>query len=112
VSGVYSSGQHRDLTRQATYDVAPAGIVGVDVTGLLTPIAEGEATVHVEAAAGIDASLKIKVTNLVNDLPINFANQITPLFTKYSCNGGGCHGKSGGQNGFRLSLLGFEPRRL
>ncbi len=33
-----------------------------------------------------------------------------PLFTKYSCNGGGCHGKSGGQNGFRLSLLGFEPK--
>ena len=32
-----------------------------------------------------------------------------PIFTKLSCNGGGCHGKSGGQNGFRLSLLGFEP---
>ena len=29
--------------------------------------------------------------------------------TKFGCNGGGCHGKSGGQNGFRLSLLGFEP---
>src|SRR5262249_23663870 len=25
------------------------------------------------------------------------------------CNTGGCHGKSSGQNGFRLSLLGFEP---
>src|SRR5262249_47977114 len=25
------------------------------------------------------------------------------------CNGGGCHGKSGGQNGFALSLLGFVP---
>ena len=32
-----------------------------------------------------------------------------PIFTKFGCNGGGCHGKSGGQNGFRLSLLGFEP---
>src|SRR5205814_932376 len=31
------------------------------------------------------------------------------LFTKTGCNGGGCHGKSSGQNGFRLSLLGFEP---
>jgi hypothetical protein len=41
--------------------------------------------------------------------PINFANQIVPLFTKAGCNGGGCHGKSSGQNGFRLSLLGFEP---
>jgi hypothetical protein len=90
--------------------VTPAGIVNVDSTGLATPIAEGEATVHVVAAPGMDANVTLKVANLVQDLPINFANQITPVFTKYSCNGGGCHGKSGGQNGFRLSLLGFEPK--
>src|SRR2546425_85685 len=41
--------------------------------------------------------------------PVNFPNQIVPIFTKAGCNGGGCHGKSSGQNGFRLSLLGFEP---
>src|SRR5262249_52265122 len=110
VTGAYSSGQSRDLTRKATYEASPAGIVQVDGTGLVTPIAEGDATIHVVGSAGIDASVKVKVTNLVEDLPINFPNQITPLFTKYSCNGGGCHGKSGGQNGFRLSLLGFEPK--
>ena len=43
------------------------------------------------------------------DRPINFANQIVPIFTKAVCNAGGCHGKSSGQNGFKLSLLGFEP---
>ncbi|HEY2837926.1 MAG TPA: DUF1549 domain-containing protein, partial [Pirellulales bacterium] len=110
VTGQYATGQTRDLTRKAIYEVSPAGIITADATGLITPIAEGDATVHVSAAAGIDATVKVKVTNLVQDLPINFANQITPLFTKYSCNGGGCHGKSGGQNGFRLSLLGFEPK--
>src|SRR5262249_36703099 len=35
--------------------------------------------------------------------------QIVPIFTKLGCNSGGCHGKSGGQNGFALSLLGFVP---
>jgi hypothetical protein len=110
ISGQYDSGQIRDLSRKATYEVSPAGIVSVDSTGLITPIAEGEATVHVAAEPGIDGNIKVKVTNLVQDLPVNFPNQITPLFTKYSCNGGGCHGKSGGQNGFRLSLLGFEPK--
>src|SRR5438445_13563383 len=40
--------------------------------------------------------------------PINFANQIVPIFTKSGCNAGGCHGKSSGQSGFKLSLLGFE----
>jgi hypothetical protein len=41
---------------------------------------------------------------------LNFANDIVPIFTKASCNSGGCHGKSSGQNGFKLSLLGFEPQ--
>ncbi len=43
--------------------------------------------------------------------PLNFVNDIVPILTKATCNSGGCHAKSGGgQNGFRLSLLGFEPQ--
>ena len=44
-----------------------------------------------------------------DERPLNFANDIVPIFTKASCNAGGCHGKASGQNGFKLSLLGFEP---
>ncbi len=41
---------------------------------------------------------------------INFQNDIVPIFTKAGCNSGTCHAKAGGgQNGFQLSLLGFEP---
>ena len=40
---------------------------------------------------------------------IRFSTEVVPLLTRLGCNGGGCHGKSTGQNGFRLSLLGFEP---
>ncbi len=41
--------------------------------------------------------------------PVYFNTDVVPLFTKLGCNSGGCHGKTGGQNGFSLSLLGFEP---
>jgi hypothetical protein len=41
--------------------------------------------------------------------PVYFNTDLVPLFTKLGCNSGGCHGKAGGQNGFSLSLLGFEP---
>jgi hypothetical protein len=41
--------------------------------------------------------------------PVSFRYEIVPILTKYGCNGGGCHGKMEGQNGFKLSLLGFEP---
>lgn len=38
-----------------------------------------------------------------------FRNDVIPILTKLRCNSGGCHGKSTGQNGFKLSLLGFHP---
>ena len=41
---------------------------------------------------------------------ISFVNDVMPIFTKFGCNTGVCHAKAGGgQNGFQLSLLGFEP---
>ena len=40
---------------------------------------------------------------------IFFATDVVPTLTKLGCNSGGCHGKASGQNGFSLSLLGFEP---
>ncbi len=40
---------------------------------------------------------------------VRFATDVVPVLTRLGCNGGGCHGKATGQNGFRLSLLGFEP---
>lgn len=109
INGVYSSGQNRDLSRTAKYAVTPPGIVEVDATGYATPVKEGEATIAVDAGSGVSATTKVLVTNIEQDKPVNFPNQVTPIFTKFACNGGGCHGKSGGQNGFRLSLLGFEP---
>jgi hypothetical protein len=32
------------------------------------------------------------------------------LLTRYGCNSGGCHGKASGQNGFKLSLFGFDSQ--
>ncbi|MFM7128583.1 MAG: hypothetical protein ACKO0V_04405, partial [bacterium] len=40
---------------------------------------------------------------------VRFTTDVVPILTRLGCNGGGCHGKATGQNGFRLSLLGFEP---
>ena len=40
---------------------------------------------------------------------VHFANDVVPIFTKHGCNNGSCHGRSSGQNGFKLSLFGYEP---
>lgn len=40
---------------------------------------------------------------------LSFNNDVLPMLTKFGCNSGGCHGRGSGQNGFRLSLLAFDP---
>ena len=107
-TGVYSSGQLRDQTRKVQYTVEPAGVVQVDATGHMTPLKDGKAIVKA-VGSGVAAELPVEVMGLANDIPVNFPNQITPIFTKLGCNSGGCHGKASGQNGFKLSLLGFFP---
>ena len=69
----------------------------------------GAGQITVETESGEKASIPFEVKNAALEKQVNFSNSIVPLFTKHGCNGGGCHGKSGGQNGFKLSLLGFEP---
>jgi hypothetical protein len=104
VTGEDAVGKVRDLTRDVSYDVEPAGIVRIDSTGLVTPIKDGKTTITI---AGV--KVPVSVTHVADDMPINFSNEVVPLFTKFGCNAGACHGKASGQNGFKLSLLGFEP---
>jgi hypothetical protein len=103
------AGNHlQDLTGDVKYDAADAKVVRITSGGRVAPIANG--TTEITVAYG-DKVVKVPVTTTGCDvnLPINFGNQIVPIFTKLGCNSGGCHGKASGQNGFKLSLLGFEP---
>ena len=109
VTGTFAGEQLRDVTGKVAYDAQPAGIVAVDKTGLVTPLAEGKATITATTQGAAPVKIEASVTQLVEEPRINFANQITPIFTKFGCNAGGCHGKASGQNNFKLSLLGFEP---
>ena len=105
----YTGGATRDVTRQITYQTSPAGVVTVDSTGLAMPLADGQAKITAMGPNDLQATADVTVDHFVNDPQINFPNQIVPIFTKLGCNSGGCHGKASGQNGFKLSLLGFEP---
>lgn len=98
-----------DVTRDVRWTTAPEGVVRVEAGGQLRPVSDGTATVTARAEDGLVAKLEVRVERSQIATPVHFANQVVPVFTKNGCNGGGCHGKAAGQNGFRLSLLGFEP---
>ena len=96
VTGKYDSGQVRDLIQSVTYSTSPAGIVQIDETALVTPLADGEVTVTALSADGKTAQTTLSVVHFNDQVPVNFPNQITPIFTKLACNSGGCHGKASG----------------
>ena len=48
-------------------------------------------------------------TSLAGDSAPSFELDVLPILTARGCNQGACHGKARGQNGFQLSLLGFDP---
>jgi Protein of unknown function (DUF1553)/Protein of unknown function (DUF1549) len=98
-----------DVTHAVVYRTQPEGIVDVSPTGFVKPLTNGTTKLIAEYHNGTMAERIVEVQNWANDPMVDFANQIVPVFTKYGCNGGGCHGKAAGQNGFKLSLLGFEP---
>ncbi len=41
--------------------------------------------------------------------PPSFVDRVIPVLTRTGCNSGACHGAASGKNGFRLSLLGYDP---
>ena len=108
VTGTLADGRARDLTGDAAYDVADKSTVRVTPSGRVIPLASGATTVIVRHGDR-SVTVPVAVEAVTDDLPINFGNQIVPIFTTLGCNAGTCHGKASGQNGFRLSLLGFEP---
>ena len=108
VTAELPNGQLRDDTRSVTYEAKPADLVRVNKSGEVTPLKDGHVTITATRDLST-ASIQLTIEQAQKSLPINFANQIVPIFTKTGCNTGGCHGKSSGQNGFRLSLMGFEP---
>jgi hypothetical protein len=106
----HASGAESDYTSKVTYTIKPLKVVDVDKSGYLSPTGDGTATITAKSPEGLTATTSVTIEDFKVVPSINFANSIVPIFTKAGCNGGGCHGKSGGQNGFRLSLLGFEPQ--
>ena len=41
---------------------------------------------------------------------VDFENDLMPVFTKFGCNAGACHGAAAGRGDFKLSLFGGNPR--
>jgi len=104
-----STGRAIDVTRGVTFELADPGIASIDARGLVFPKRDGATELVVRH--GADAvRVPVEVKQFAQPAPISFEHEVMPLLTKLGCNSGGCHGKAEGQNGFKLSVFGFDPR--
>ena len=107
IVGTQKDGRDVDLTRDAEFTSMNPQIAAVDESGIVTPVADGSAVIRVEHA-GQTADIPVEVKGSAQFVPVDFQNDVMPVLTAGSCNAGACHGKARGQNGFQLSLLGFD----
>ncbi len=97
-----------DLTREAEFSSETPEHVIVDAAGIVQPISDGQGAIAAQVRGEIVRTL-VKVEGMREARPITFEYDVMPLLTRLGCNSGPCHGKQRGQNGFQLSLLGFDP---
>ena len=101
----------RDRTAQVAWTVEPAGLAAIEPGGYLRPMGAGVVTVKAALAGASDAPpAEAKVTiGPRSSRPWDFGEDIVPILTRMGCNTGSCHGRLEGQNGFHLSLFGYDP---
>lgn len=97
----------RDVTHQTRYVSQAPAIVSVDSSGYLVPVANGSTSIEA-VVDGSTVLIPVEVTGMDQVRAVDFATEIEPLMSRFGCNAGGCHGKQSGQNGFKLSLFGFD----
>ena len=101
------SGVQRDVTAHAAFTFTDPSKARVE-KGALAPLADGDTTLKV-AYAGRTATVPVKVSEAQTDPAVSFRRDVMPVFLRSGCNAGGCHGSARGQDGFHLSLFGYDP---
>ncbi|MFT5522606.1 MAG: hypothetical protein ACI9HK_000550, partial [Pirellulaceae bacterium] len=101
-------GRAIDVTRSVDIRVEDDQFARVNSHGLVQPLRDGKTQLVLELD-GQRITVPVEVTGMRHSSPVSFRNEIVPILTKASCNSGGCHGKAEGQNGFKLSVFGFDP---
>ena len=101
-------GREFDVTREAKVELKSEDVVRFS-GGVLTATQDGKSELIV-TYGGKSVRVPVVSQGAATFPPVHFVNDIVPLFSKLGCNSGGCHGKASGQNGFKLSVFGFDAQ--
>jgi len=108
VTGTDATGRAVDLSHAAVFASSNPKVARVSNAGLVGLAGSGTATIEVRAGGRI-AQVAVRGRNASTARPVSFTNDVMPVLMKAGCYTGACHAKQGGQNGFQLSVFGFDP---
>ncbi|MCA9230531.1 MAG: DUF1549 domain-containing protein [Planctomycetales bacterium] len=108
VTAKLGSGDTIDVTRIATRELS-ADVVGISPRGLIRPKLNGQARLQLTVGEHT-AVLPIDISGFNSDARVSFIRDVAPVISALGCNAGTCHGSKDGQNGFKLSLRGYDPQ--
>ena len=97
----------QDVTADSILDVEDDSVAVVD-KGRVYPRAVGKTRLRVRTA-GRSQWVPVRVDRISESHTPSFRNDVLPVLTKLGCNSGACHGAAAGQDGFGLSLFGYDP---
>jgi hypothetical protein len=97
-----------DITRRASYRTLTPDTCAISPDGVVTALADGDGRIEV-AFGGETRTVSVTVRESQTPRQFHFERDIVPILSRYGCNASGCHGKAEGQNGFKLSVFGFDP---
>ena len=106
-TAIDSSGARRDVTPEVTVAVDDPGIATTAEPGVFEARELGVAKVSADYQ-GLHATAAIIVQPRRSER-VDFATEVAPVFSQYGCSNTNCHGALNGQNGFKLSLFGYDP---
>jgi hypothetical protein len=98
----------RDITSGCSFAMASSRVATVSPDGVITAIGDGKSSLTIRCQ-GQRITVPISVSAAREEPNLSFVKDVVPIFTMAGCAGSNCHGSIRGQNGFKLSLFGYEP---
>ena len=97
-----------DVAEHAQFESLTPELCAVNERGIISSRRDGAGRIAVTVG---ETRLVVDVTVRNSQVApqFHFERDIVPILSRFGCNTSGCHGKAEGQNGFKLSVFGFDP---
>ena len=108
VTATYDDDTTLDVTANSSFQFADPSLVKLKKRNDFQGVKDGSTELTVKVG---DQAVKVPVVvkDAAKDRPVSFHLDVMPIFMRQNCNTGSCHGSARGQDGFMLSLFGYDP---